>query len=238
MLYSKLHHGDAFELLRQLADNSVDLVLMDPPFSSGGRRENTRSMRTSMVRSTSVTDDDWIAGDGMSTSGFVWTMREVGRECRRVLKIGGHLLSFIDWRMAYLLASAFESADLRQHPIVVWDKTYFGMGALFRNQHEFIVHMSNGSPAPPQRRDVGNVIPCKPVRGGDHPTEKPEDLLRTLISVLCPRNGLVVDPFMGVGSTGRAAAAEGCNFAGSELSDEFFAVAYSKLIHAGGEGYW
>lgn len=223
-----LHHGDAFELLSSLNKDSVDVILTDPPFSSGGRREAARSVRKSMVRS--VEDNDWIAGDGMSTSGFVWTMREIGRQARRVLKPGGHLLSFIDWRMASPLAAALESADLRQHPTLVWDKTYFGMGALFRNQYELIVHTTKGNPSPPLRRDVGNVLPCKPIRGGEHPTEKPVDLLSTLLSVTCPPGGLVVDPFMGVGSTGLAALRRGCRFAGSELSAEFFAIAQTRLL--------
>lgn len=219
--------GEALSTLRDLPDESVDLILTDPPFSSGGRRENARSLRTSMIRGTE--DDAWIAGDAMSTNGFLWTMREIGWQARRVLRPGGHLLAFIDWRMASNLSAALESADLRQHPTLVWDKTYFGMGSLFRNQHEFIVHMSNGSPTPPQRRDVGNVIPCKPIRGGVHPTEKPVPLLRTLISVVCPPDGLVVDPFMGSGATGVAALEEGRHFLGVELSPHYAAISRARL---------
>ena len=55
------------------------------------------------------------------------------------------------------------------------------MGAIFRNQHEFIVHMSAGNPTAPQRRDVGNVLRFAPVRKGLHPTEKPGPLLHTLL---------------------------------------------------------
>lgn len=220
--------GEALATLDAMEDESVDLILTDPPFSSGGRRENARSIRKSMIRSAE--DDAWIAGDAMSTNGFLWTMREIGWQARRVLKPGGHMLAFIDWRMAPNLAAALESADLRQHPTLVWDKTYFGMGTLFRNQHEFIIHMSNGSPTPPQRRDVGNVIPCKPIRGGVHPTEKPVPLLRTLISVLCPPGGVVVDPFAGSGATGVAAIEEGCRFAGIELSPHYADVARARLV--------
>lgn len=227
---SKMIEGEALATLRSLPAESVDLILTDPPFSSGGRRENSRSLRTSMNRGTE--DAAWIAGDAMSTNGFLWTMREIGWEARRVLKPGGHLLAFIDWRMSANLSAALESADLRQHPTLVWDKTYFGMGSIFRNQHEFIIHMSNGAPVPPQRRDVGNVIQCKPIRGGLHPTEKPVPLLRTLISVTCPAGGLVVDPFAGSGATGVAAAEEGRTFLGVELSPEYAAIAAKRLAEA------
>ena len=113
--------------------------------------------------------------------------------------------------------------------MLVWDKTYFGMGGQFRNQHEFIVHMTNGQPSTPQRRDVGNVIPCKPIRGGVHPTEKPVPLLVTLLSVVCPKGGIVVDPFAGSGATGVAAVEYGAEFVGVEMSEHYAAVAAGRL---------
>lgn len=225
-----LVEGEALASLAAMEPESVDVVLTDPPFSSGGRRENARSIRRSMLRETD--DDAWIAGDAMSTNGFLWTMREVGWQARRILRPGGHLFAFIDWRMSSSLCAALESADLRQHPIIVWDKTYFGMGAIFRNQHEFIVHFSNGNPTPPRRRDVGNVLACKPVRGGVHPTEKPVPLLRDLLSVVAAPGSVIVDPFAGSGSTGVAALEEDCSFIGVELSPHYAAVARRRLLEA------
>ena len=195
-----LYHGDCLEIMAAMPSHSVTTVLTDPPYSSGGRRENARSLRKSMLRSEK--DDDWIHGDAMSTQGFVWLMRQCGVHWRRLLLNGGHALSFIDWRMAPSLAAALESADLRQHPTLVWDKAAFGMGAIFRNQHEFIIHMTAGNPAEPQRRDVGNVLrfPAIHETARVHPTEKPVPLLHTLLSVVTPPNGVVLDPFAGSGA--------------------------------------
>lgn len=222
-----MHKGDALAVLRDLPDASVDVILTDPPFSSGGRRENARSVRKSMIRGTE--DDAWIAGDSMSTAGFIWTIRQFGMQARRILKPGGHLLSFIDWRMYPNLCLGLEVADLVQRSTIVWDKTYFGMGGQFRNQHEFVIHMTNGQPDAPQRRDVGNVIQCKPIRGGVHPTEKPVALLETLLSVVCPVGGVVVDPFAGSGATGVAALNYGADFIGVEMSDHYHGIAYDRL---------
>lgn len=212
-----LFHGDALDVMETLADRSVDTVLTDPPYSSGGRRENARSIRRSMTRS--VADDDWIRGDGMSTAGFVWFNRLCGLEYRRLLVPGGHLLAFMDWRMAVHLAAAYETADFRQHPTLVWDKTYFGMGAVFRNQYELIVHMSAGNPRPPQRRDVGNVLRCAPVRSETHPNEKPVPLLQTLLSVVASPGGVVLDPMAGSGSTLFAARMLGLKAIGVEAEE-------------------
>jgi site-specific DNA-methyltransferase (adenine-specific) len=213
--------------MESLPDASVDAVLTDPPYSSGGRRENSRSIRKSMTRS--VEDDEWIRGDAMSTNGFVYLLRLCGIQWRRVLIPGGHALAFIDWRMAAHLASALETADLRQHPILVWDKQRLGMGAVFRNQHEFIVHMTAGNPLAPQRRDVPNVLRFPSVRDGDHPTEKPGPLLETLLTVVCPPRGTVLDPFAGSGSSLYAARALGHKAIGVEADERYCEVIAKRL---------
>lgn len=222
-----LHLGDCIEVMRELPDNSVQTVLTDPPYSSGGRRENSRSIRKSMIRG--MEDEDWIRGDAMSTNGFTYLMRMSAIQWRRVLGNGGHVLSFIDWRMAHHVAAAFETADLRQQPTLVWDKTYFGMGAIFRNQHEFIIHATVGTPTPPQRRDVGNVIGAKPIRKGDHPTEKPGELLEKLLSVVAPPESTVLDPFAGSGSTLIAARNRGLKAIGVEADEAYCETIATRL---------
>lgn len=222
-----LYMGDCIEVMAEMPERSIDAVLTDPPYSSGGRRENARSIRKSMTRA--VEDEDWIRGDAMSTNGFTYLLRLCGIEWRRVLVQGGHALVFIDWRMAAHLASALETADLRQHPILVWDKKHFGMGVVFRNQHEFIVHMTVGQPREPQRRDVGNVLSFSAVRDGDHPTEKPEPLLRTLLSVVAAPGGTVLDPFAGSGSGLLAARSLGCKAIGVEADERYCEIIAKRL---------
>ncbi len=217
-----LYLGDCIEVMSELDGGSIDAVLTDPPYSSGGRRENARSIRKSMTRT--VDDDDWIRGDGMSTNGFTYLLRLCGIQWRRLLVPGGHALAFIDWRMAPALSAALETADLRQHPILVWNKGRIGMGAVFRNQHEFVLHFTSGNPGAPQRRDVGNVLTFPPVRDGEHPTEKPEPLLRTLLSVVAPRGGTILDPFAGSGSTLAAAQSLGVRAVGVEADERYCEV--------------
>jgi DNA modification methylase len=222
-----LYLGDCIEVMEGLGEQSVDAVVTDPPYSSGGRPENARSLRKSMNRT--VEDDDWIRGDAMSTAGFTYLLRMCGLQWRRILRSGGHALAFIDWRMAPALGAALETADLRQHPTLVWDNQRFGMGAVFRNQHEWIVHFTVGSPSEPQRRDVGNVLGFPPVRDGDHPTEKPGPLLRTLLSVVCATGGTVLDPFAGSGSTLLAARSLDMRAIGVEADERFAEVIATRL---------
>ena len=222
-----LYHGDALVVMSHLDPGSIDAVLTDPPFSSGGRRENARSLRKSMTRATE--DSDWIMGDAMSTPGFTFLMRECGMAWRRLLVDGGHALAFIDWRMWGTMAAALESADLRQHPLLVWDKGRLGMGAIFRNQHELIVHMSKGNPTAPQRRDVPNVLRYPPTANENHPTEKPTTLLETLASVVTPPGGVLLDCFAGSGSSLVAAKQGGLRAIGIEGDERFCEVAADRL---------
>jgi len=70
--------------------------------------------------------------------------------------------------------------------------------------------------------------------GNSHPTVKPTDLMRYLCRLVTPPGGIVLDPFMGSGSTGKAAVAEGFRFVGIEMIEEYFAIAYERIT---GEPY-
>lgn len=242
--------GDAIERMREIPDSSVDLVLTDPPFSSGAAREAGKTgYNKTMTRSTKARDR-WFGSDSLTTRGFIFLLRSCAVEWQRVLRPGGHALAFIDWRMddhlaeavepeaeyqrrKALAADAIESADLRRAGMLIWNKTHFGMGRHFRNQYELILHFTKGVGRAPLRRDVANVLDCPPVRGGHHPTEKPEALLRELVSVVCAPGETVLDPFFGSCATGRAAQALGCQFIGIERDPRFFDV--GRTLIAGAE---
>jgi DNA modification methylase len=65
-----------------------------------------------------------------------------------------------------------------------------------------------------------------------HPTVKPTELMRYLCRLITPPNGIVLDPFMGSGSTGKGAILEGFDFIGMELDPEYFEIAKARIAHA------
>ena len=71
-----------------------------------------------------------------------------------------------------------------------------------------------------------------PTRANHHPTVKPTDLMRYLVRLITPPNGTVLDPFMGSGSTGKAAMLESFNFIGIELNKDYFDIAKARIKHA------
>ena len=216
-----------------MAPSSVDAVITDPPYCSGGWNEATKGTATHQgLRSQSVQSGRvvWFDGDNMGTAGLVWLLRQVAVEAFRVLHEAGSLLVFCDWRMAVTLAPALESAGFRFRNLIVWDKGNAGLGSGFRARHELILHLTMRAPVF-HAADVGNVIPVPRVTSSDrdHPTEKPISLLRTLVRVVCPSNGIVVDPFCGSGTTGEAALAEGRRFHGIERAEEYAEIARERL---------
>jgi site-specific DNA-methyltransferase (adenine-specific) len=71
-----------------------------------------------------------------------------------------------------------------------------------------------------------------PIRANHHPTVKPTDLMRYLCRLITPPEGIVLDPFTGSGSTGKAATLEGFTFIGIEQSAEYAEIANARINHA------
>jgi site-specific DNA-methyltransferase (adenine-specific) len=85
--------------------------------------------------------------------------------------------------------------------------------------------VSNTSGQHMTRRDGGAPAPA----ANNHPTVKPTDLMRYLCRLVTPQAGVVLDPFMGSGSTGRGAIAEGFSFIGIELDPAYLAIAQARI---------
>lgn len=80
------------------------------------------------------------------------------------------------------------------------------------------------------RNNMGNTPDNKrkPIKN-THPTVKPTELMRYLCRLVTPKGGVIVDPFMGSGSTGKAAIAEGFGFVGIELDEDYFEIACARI---------
>jgi site-specific DNA-methyltransferase (adenine-specific) len=71
-----------------------------------------------------------------------------------------------------------------------------------------------------------------PIKQNYHPTVKPTTLMQYLVRLVTPPNGIVLDPFLGSGSTGKAAMYEGFNFVGIELTPEYLPIAKARILFA------
>jgi DNA modification methylase len=194
---------DGLRLMSEMPDESIDALVMDPPYCAGAVSEAQRTRAPGQgLRSENVRRFGWFTGDNMGTAGLVWLMRAVAFEACRVVKPTGSLVTFCDWRMLSSLQPAIESAGLRFQNLVVWDKESMGLGTGFRAQHELILHFTMGSPEY-HDKGTGNVLRCRRISKDEreHQTQKPVELLEQIIEVVAPVGGKVADVFMGSGST-------------------------------------
>lgn len=227
-----LYLGDCRDILPTVG--AVDLVITDPPYSSGARTDSERQVRGSMLRS--MEDADWFSHDAMTTWGFNWFIRSVFTDLRQRLPEGAHAYIFIDWRQTPNVYGMLEACGYRVNQCLVWDKRHFGMGAYWRNQHENVVFASNGMPKEMRDHGMGSVLLCPTVSSSArvHPTEKPVDLLVSIIDAV--PGDLIFDPFMGSGSTGVAAVKCGRKFVGCEINPHHFETACRRIEQAQRQG--
>ncbi len=221
-----IYHGDALDVLADL-DVSIDAVVTDPPYASGTRQEASKPSSGAMLRAGRFADRP-LDLDQMTTLGFVWLIRAVAQRCRSLLVEGGSFLSFIDWRQWGNLCGALETCNYRVQTMLVWDKGSLGLGNGFRGQHELICHASMGVPTI-YDRSVGNVLRSPRQEPVDHPSPKPAGLVGRLIKVVAPSGGLVLDPFMGGGTTLRAAMDTGRRAIGVDIEERYCEVAARRL---------
>jgi site-specific DNA-methyltransferase (adenine-specific) len=233
----ELHRGEALRLLSDMPSNSVDACVMDPPYSSGGLHLSQRTQSTNDKYQSTGTqlERPEFAGDSRDQRSFTFWLTLVLSECVRVLKPGAPLLVFTDWRQIGATVDAVQAGGATYRSLAVWNKGPASrprMGG-FRNQAEFIVCGSKGKIDTTIAQQVGCLpgvftVPVTRAEKRFHITAKPVALMTELVKV-CPPGGVILDPFMGSGSSGVAALRTGRRFVGFEMVDEIADVAERRL---------
>ena len=235
---TQLLQGDCLEEMGKLPDGWADMVLTDPPYSSGGlfagdRKRSTRSKYTNEDYNGAARFPDF-SGDNMDQSSFTMFMRMVLSKARKKSKEGAVLAVFIDWRNLGSMIDAVQMAGWVYRGIVVWDKGVTrNIPGRYRQDCEFVVWGTNGAKPvdwTPGFKAFKGCYSEKIVSSKErhHQAEKPVPLLENLLQI-CPEKGNVFDPFMGSGSTGVACVNTERNFIGIELSGEIFRTAEERV---------
>ena len=228
-----LYNADCREVLPTLADNSLDMVWTDPPY---GHSNHDGDFNARLNEHRGIVGRP-IANDGPDEMRSVVDYMLV--EAARFLKQdcccgGGGPRPTFAW-----LAQRMDSAGLDFFHSVIWDKKNPGVGWRYRRQHEMIMvaHRSGGKlswnaevPA------MGNILSFSKPKDDLHPNQKPIELPAKQIEAHCPVDGMVIDPFMGSGTTGVAAVQLGRSFIGVELDQEHFDIACKRIEDAQRQG--
>ena len=233
---ASLYRGEALAVLASLPDASIDAVITDPPYSSGGMVRGDRTAGGSVAKYTS-TDYVEFSGDNRDARGFAYWMALWVGECRRILRPGGLMLMFTDWRQLPATTDAMQSGGIVWRGILPWHKPNARRFAgRITTECEYAVWGSSG--ALPNPLDGGKAyagfLSYSSPQDREHATQKPVSLMRDLLAPV-PGGGTVLDPFMGSGTTGVACMIEGRKFVGVEMTAHFAEVAERRIREAQGQ---
>jgi site-specific DNA-methyltransferase (adenine-specific) len=203
-----IYHADCREVLPMLESGSVDLVLTDPPFS---------------VRSESWDCFD----DEVDFEHFTGTW----------LKLAYHLspliVCFFGDKYVPLLRTAAARRGIPYRRGLVWRKppgSQFGGASLDGFWWDFEMIQVFGEPRTNRSKaERFGVLDYRTVTGQEHGCEKPVGIMRELIDAYCPIDGTLLDPFMGSGTTLRAAKDLGRRAIGIEIEERYCEAAAKRL---------
>lgn len=228
-----LRNENCFDFLPGIASNSVDLILIDPPYEVS-RETNFRSGE----ETGRDTDRFRVSMDfGEWDQGFTGLDSVIG-ECFRILKKGGTLICFYDLWKITTLKDYFEKNGFKQLRFIEWVKTNpvpinSKVNYLTNSREIAVVGVKSGKPTFHSEYDKG-IYEC-PIchdKGRFHPTQKPLALFEELIRKHSNEGDLVLDCFSGAATTAVAAYNTSRNFIGCELNKEYFDKSLDRVMEA------
>ncbi len=242
----RIYNEDAVEGAARLEDESIDLIVADPPYGLGKNYGN---------------DSDHVRGGAAYVD---WTRAWVERFLPK-LKPAGSLYIFLTWQHSPEVFSYLKTRLTMMNEII-WDRRVPSMGGSvrkFSSVHDTIGFFVKGrdyhfdldavripyDPVTKKARSRSIFVGAKWLEVGynpkdvwsvsrlhrqhaeraDHPTQKPLEIIERIVRVSTPPHGLVVDPFMGSGTAAVAAARNARRFVGFELNPEYYYIARRRI---------
>lgn len=226
--WSTIYHGDCFDLLHNLS--GIGAVITDPPYSSGGAFRGDRAMATTTkyVNSDTAAYRPEFAGDNRDQRSFLAWCSLWLNAARQASVVGAPVACFIDWRQLPIMSDAIQAGGWTWRGVAVWSKRYGRPNpAGFSGACEFLPWGTNG-PASEQDDYPAGVIECASPSEREHIAQKPESVMRWAVRLARP-GALILDPFMGSGTTLRAAKDMGCKAIGIDSDERYCEIAARRL---------
>ena len=224
-----LVNGDCMDYLHQIPDKSIDLIFTDPPYN---------------IAQYSTGNIDLPGRTALNNDLAEWDLNAIDPfallpDFKRIIKPDGNIFVFTSYNLIGKWHAAFDS-EFDTFQFFVWHKTnpapkIYKNG--FLNSCEMIAcmwnkgHKWNFSNQNEMHNFFESPICMRPERltNPKHPAQKPVILLEHIIKIASNENDVVLDPFMGVGSTGVAALCSKRKFIGIEIDPDYFHAAEKRI---------
>ena len=208
-------NGDCLEELDKLAENSVDMLLIDPPYFIPAETYKTLTKYGKSLSELGIME------------GFFKTLF---KKLDRVIKKDAHLIIFCDCN-SYPIFYIHLFPYVKKMRSFVWDKISCSLGYGFRHQHELILYGQR-----PDHKSIrcglGDVFKFHAVKAKTkiHPSQKPVNLYEHLIKNLSSKGHTILDCFCGSGSSGVACKNVGDrNYIGIEIDNKYCEIGRSRI---------
>ncbi|MDD3774278.1 MAG: site-specific DNA-methyltransferase [Patescibacteria group bacterium] len=245
----KLYKADCLDVLKQIPENSVNMIFADPPYflSSG-------SFTCQNGKMVSVKKGDWDLSNGTKKN-FEFHLKWI-KSCRRVLKPDGTIWISGTYHSIYQCGLALEMNNFHILNDIAWFKPNASPNLscrFFTASHETLIWARKGKKAKHtfnynlmkngdwpedqikkpglQMRSVWSLNTPKPIekKFGKHPTQKPEDLLKRIILASTNKDDLILDPFTGSSTTGLMAYLYGRKFIGIDIEKQYLDLSIKRF---------
>ena len=222
---NRLICDDCLNVLRSLSDSSIDLIVTDPPYptTSRGNAGNSGGMLQKEI----------------NKKGQVFTHNDIdcskyAPEFYRVLKDGSHCYVMTNHKNLIHMLNVFTDCGFHFIKSLIWDKKNKIMGQYYMSQFEYILFFRKGRGVKINDCGTSDIlsVPNAKIKDSNgenlHDTEKPVELMQILIKNSSQEGDIVLDPFMGICSTGIACKNTNRRFIGVELDEKYFNIAKER----------
>lgn len=221
-----LFNSDCLEIMKNIADESIDLICTDPPYKvtprgssggTGGMLKKKINMQGKVFQHNDV------------------QIKDYAKEFFRILKNETHCYVMTNNINLQEMLNTFIDCGFCFVKLLVWDKQNKICNMYYMQQCEYILFFRKGKARKINHCGSSDLIsiPNKKQKDKDgnnlHDTEKPVSLMEVLIGNSTKENDIVLDSFMGIGSTGVACKNLNRNFIGIELDKNYFEIAKQRI---------
>jgi len=205
---NKIICGDCLEILKELPDNSVDLVLTDPPY--GINYDNKDLNRQSPENFGKIENDN-------GEIDYLNLITEFQRISKMVIVFGAiNFMQDLPYKGIWICwdkRTKIEADKVFGSPFeLAWCNKISGYDKIYRIMHGGVINAD--------RKELKKRV---------HPTQKPVELMKRIIEDFSKEDDIVLDPFLGSGTTAVACKQLGRNYIGIELSKEYCSIAKKRL---------
>jgi modification methylase len=226
----KIIKGDSLTELKKIEDNTIDLVVTSPPYNKNYWIRN-RHQKGKRI----ITYDEY--DDSLEPDEYIQQQKDILTELIRVIKPSGSIFyNHIDilWKHNTIHPSYVYEFPVKQ--VIIWDrkntpkldKSYFLPTTEWvfwiKKDKESIPYFNRGL-----AQHKKNIWTINKEKNSKHPAPFPIELVDNIVKSCCPENGLVLDPYLGSGTTALSCKNNNFNFIGIDISEQYINMTKERI---------